>query len=261
MRRNRESKVLGRLYPANASCRESLALRMLLLEVSGCKSIDDVRQGHPTFYDAARALGLISDSLEWLQNLHTASKTVLSVQFRTLFCIIIDHCAPYNPEFLLTTFFSCLTNDFEDKFVELWHWAAINGKHELLQLMKSTYIQCRTFDSETRTDLDNLVSNPAHDIPFANLSKDQGFIHDAFLNSSRSSNGKHNVFVLLAPAGCGKTFLINSILTTAKQSNRRIIPCATSALAASLLGFCRTAHTTFKIPISVDGKLYLTPHT
>ena len=252
VRRVKKSSVLGRLYPANASCPESVALRMLLLEVKGCKSIEDVKQGYPTFHEAARGLGLISDSKEWMQALKTASTNLASSQFRTLFSVVLDFCAPNDPELMLRRYFLFLTNDFSSRHLELLRWASCHGKELFQRLIWSTFPnETAGWDVGSNADLEQTVSNPAQCISATRLSAAQEHIHSQFLSLTKSSS-KHNVCVLIAPAGCGKTFLINSILTTAQSCNRRIVPCATSALAASLLGSCRTAHSTFKIPVSCD---------
>lgn len=251
VRRKRKSNVLGRLYPANTRCPESCALRMLLQEVKGCKSIEELRLGHDSFHDAALALGLIDDSLEWMKLLNTARRHITPEQFRMLFNIVLDFCFPSDSEELLTKFFGSLTDDFQNQHLELVRWAVINGKSSFLKLIHKTYPIVRETDALIMTDLEQTVSNPSIDISVTQLTDDQKHIHDSFVGDVKHFD-LHKASVLLAPAGCGKTFLINSILTTAKRMNRRIVPCASSALAASLLGNCRTAHTTFAIPISVD---------
>jgi ATP-dependent Lon protease len=65
-------------------------------------------------------------------------------------------------------------------------------------------------------------------------------VHDAVLQDTDRAIG--TIFVLTAPAGTGKTFCINSILASAGLRNLRVVSCASSGLAASLLGHARTAH-------------------
>jgi hypothetical protein len=169
-----------------------------------------------------------------------------------LFNIVLDFCYPNDAEQLLRRFFNSLTDDFEVQHLQqLVGWAAFNGKHTFLKLIETTYPIVRDAEAVRLFDYEQTVSHPQIEISVMQLTAEQKLIHDSFVGDNKVS-GLHKVSMLLAPAGCGKTFLINSILTTAKGLNRRIVPCASSALAASLLGNCRTAHTTFGIPFIVD---------
>ena len=59
------------------------------------------------------------------------------------------------------------------------------------------------------------------------------------------------VFVIHAPGGHGKSFIINALLSAARGRGQRSMPVATSAIAATSLRGGTTAHSQFKIPI--DG--------
>jgi ABC-type Mn2+/Zn2+ transport system ATPase subunit len=100
----------------------------------------------------------------------------------------------------------------------------------------------------SRPFLESFVSSP--NVQSGVLNEEQQICHDAIWHSVETASG--SLFALLAPAGTGKTFLINAILSTARQHGRRVVASATSGLAASLIGYSRTAHTTFKIPVNVD---------
>ncbi len=81
------------------------------------------------------------------------------------------------------------------------------------------------------------------DDPFAPVSKEKRSI-------ARNSNS----FFLDAPVGTGKTFAIRTTQSLLELRVRKVLSVATSAVAASLLKIRRTAHTTFKIPISCDSE-------
>ena len=59
------------------------------------------------------------------------------------------------------------------------------------------------------------------------------------------------VFNIIAPGGCGKTFLSNAILAYARGMGKKCIATASSGIAATLLKGGRTAHSTFGIPIPI----------
>ena len=60
------------------------------------------------------------------------------------------------------------------------------------------------------------------------------------------------MFFLDAPAGTGKTFLINVLLAKMKMANKEHIAVASSGIAATILLNCRKAHSIFKIPIQLN---------
>lgn len=62
---------------------------------------------------------------------------------------------------------------------------------------------------------------------------------------------KGNIFFLDAPGGTGKTFLANLILAKIRQSGKIAIA-ASSGIAATLLKDGETAHSTFKLHLSVN---------
>ena len=59
------------------------------------------------------------------------------------------------------------------------------------------------------------------------------------------------IFVINAPEGCGKTYLLNGILAHIRGMRFKCIAAASSGIAATLLKGGRTAHSYFGIPIPV----------
>lgn len=72
------------------------------------------------------------------------------------------------------------------------------------------------------------------------------------MHSIKSDSGKK--FFLNAPAGTGKTFIINSLLTKVRSNRRIALTVASSGIAATLLEGGRTAHSAFKIPLDLINK-------
>ena len=54
-----------------------------------------------------------------------------------------------------------------------------------------------------------------------------------------------------APGGCGKTFLIETILASQRAKGSIAIATASTGLAATLLPGGRTVHSTFKVPLNI----------
>ena len=255
--------VLGRLYPVDVCNREALAMRLLLLEVKGCTCVEDIRKvgetQFSTFVEAAMALGIMDNYREWIDCLNQASSRLHPELFRGLFCLILEWCQPADPVSLLSEFFDLLTADVEGGRVvkENALFKCVTACCDLDKLGLDSSSFPNTSVSDVDYYMNDVVSHPTENIRRSDLTQDQLVVHDAFISSIRQRNGgvgadHNNVFILLAPAGSGKTFVINSMLFSAQGDGMRVVPCATSALAASLMGHCRTAHTTFKIPVNLD---------
>jgi hypothetical protein len=253
-RRTQRCKVLGRIYPVDPSSREKWALRVLLLHSRGCTSGEHIRtiygELRPTFLEAAQAAGLFDDDQEYLQCL--ATSIISGSALRSLLLIIIQHCSPNDPMALIEAAFDRLTEDLvgsrEDKNIQLFRFIAARVDVPLLSLGLEPPVAMVSNRSDQQLFLESFVSAPI--LQLGNLNEEQTIAHDAIIHSVETSIG--SIFALLAPAGTGKTYLINSILSTLQQRGYRAVPCATSGLAASLMGRARTAHSTFKIPVQLD---------
>lgn len=81
------------------------------------------------------------------------------------------------------------------------------------------------------------------------LVSDQLLAFNTILDSVTNSRGK--TFFLDAPGGTGKTFLTNLLLAQVRQSGKVALAVASSGIAATLLSGGKTAHSTFKLPVSV----------
>lgn len=63
---------------------------------------------------------------------------------------------------------------------------------------------------------------------------------------------KQRMFFLNAPGGYWKTFPIEALLSSVRAEGKIALAVASSGIAAELLEGRRTAHSQFKIPISVN---------
>ena len=255
-RRKNRCSVLGRLYPVDPASREGWAMRTLLLHARGCTSEIDVRTVNhvvwPSFVEAALAAGLLDDDREYHRCLTAA---ISAHALRCLFLVILTKCYPHDPAQLLLSFFDELTDDFDgDYYVkEQKLYTYIADRVEVPLDSLGLNLPQRFPSNRGVIFLESFVSTPidGRDVDVCNLNAEQRCAHDCIINGMVPGS-PGCIVSLLAPAGTGKTFLINAILSTCRQRGLRLVPCATSGLAASLLGRARTAHTTFKIPVNLD---------
>jgi len=148
---------------------------------------------------------------------------------------------------LLSKFFEELTSDFvgdiRQKRDQLYQMIADNVDSSLddLGLDLPPDLAANSFNAGVNVAfLETFVSQPPLSHIGSALNELQQRVHDAVLQDTDRAIG--TIFVLTAPAGTGKTFCINSILASAGLRNLRVVSCASSGLAASLLGHARTAH-------------------
>ena len=60
------------------------------------------------------------------------------------------------------------------------------------------------------------------------------------------------------PSGTGKTYLYRALLATISSQNKIAVATATSSVAASIMPSGRTAHSRFKIPLTLDDGAFYT---
>lgn len=82
------------------------------------------------------------------------------------------------------------------------------------------------------------------------MNNEQRFIYEEILKSL--NHKKDNMFFFCDHGGTGKTYLWNAIITKIRSNNEIILPVTSSGIASLLLPKGRTAHSRFRIPLSID---------
>lgn len=98
VKRQRNRKVIGRLYSVSPRNTTLSRLRLLLLHVKGAASFEDLKavgnEAFESFDEACLARGLVLDDSEWQRCLEEAAITRTGKQLRRLFATILVHCDP-----------------------------------------------------------------------------------------------------------------------------------------------------------------------
>ena len=66
------------------------------------------------------------------------------------------------------------------------------------------------------------------------------------------------LFFVDGPSGTGKTYLYRALLATIHSQNKIVVTTTTSGVAASIMPGGRTAHSRFKIPLTIDNGAFCT---
>src|SRR6267143_100262 len=116
--------VIGRMYFVHPSAGERYYLRLLLINVKGAESWQDLRKldgiVHSTFKAACLARGLLEDDGEWKTYLEDAGNMHTGYQLCCLFVTILLHCHPSLPHVLWDLYRVKICDD-------LLHILTVNG--------------------------------------------------------------------------------------------------------------------------------------
>jgi ATP-dependent DNA helicase PIF1 len=82
------------------------------------------------------------------------------------------------------------------------------------------------------------------------LNNEQRAAFDKIISDIDSAQGR--VFFVDGPGGTGKTYLYKAMLAKIRRQNKIAVATATSGVAASILPGGRTAHSRFKIPLTIE---------
>ena len=274
----KSSDALGRVYTVHRVNDECFFLRLLLHEVKGPTSFDDLKtvdgQMCDSFKEACRLRGLLDDDIHWDKTLEEASVTRCASMLRHLMAIMIVTCNLSDPLQLWTNHKESLSEDIllqvrrqslqhevpytdvifnqalvclDDKVMELGgkslDYYGLPAPQRDVPLQLSRHMLRETGYNTKETQHYVAVHEPL-------LTREQQEVYSRILESLDHSRGE--VFFLDAPGGTGKTFLINLILSKVRSSGKIALGVASSGIAATLLSGGRTAHSTFKLPLDLD---------
>ncbi|GFX22534.1 ATP-dependent DNA helicase [Trichonephila clavipes] len=110
-----KSNALGRLFTVSPRHTECFYLRLLLVNVTGPLSFQDIRkvngQQYPTYKDACLALGLLEDDNQWECMLAEVALNCTAIQIRRLFAIVLTTCFPARAQILWEIHKDSMTDD------------------------------------------------------------------------------------------------------------------------------------------------------
>ncbi|XP_074106851.1 uncharacterized protein LOC141532418 [Cotesia typhae] len=269
--------TLGRRYtvhPINAEC---YYLRLLLREVRGpttfscLKTVDGVL--YPTFQAACRALGLLEDDADWDHTLEVACVSDSPKKIRELFSVMLVFCQVSDSlkswEKYRDNFSENIRRDFEHKRgnteltsniinnqgLSLIEDIVISMSGKTLSVFglqspsreEQFIIANHQFLKELSYDENYLCNIVAENVP--KLNQEQKEVYEEILNAIDSNSGQ--LYILDAPGGTGKTFLINLLLARIRSFKNIALAVASSGIASTLIDGGRTAHSTFELPLNL----------
>jgi hypothetical protein len=88
------------------------------------------------------------------------------------------------------------------------------------------------------------------------LNEEQRVAYDEIMSSVDTEDG--GLFFVDGPGGTEKTYLYRALLATIRNQKKIVMATATSGVAASIMPGGRTAHSRFKIPLTIDNGAFCT---
>jgi len=259
------------MYSVNlASDPERFYLRLLLLNVKGACSFQDLRTvnkvEHPTFAEAAKAMGLIKDETVWEQTLADAIVSGMPKELRELFVTICVFVNSNNAKDFWEAYKDHLCKDFTNS--HLGHQVPCRQCEQLaMREIKDNFIlhgkRCEDF---------NLLSPPVN-IPrnpqeyfnvnaeretallmSSTLNDEQQSAFDEIIESVNQPNLQSRCFFLDGPGGSGKTYLYRTLLSQLRGQSYIALPVASTGIAANLLsGGWSYISLTIQTPSAIAG--------
>ncbi|KAL6606919.1 hypothetical protein ACP70R_042572 [Stipagrostis hirtigluma subsp. patula] len=266
-RKIKERAQVGRIVSANPAEGERYYLRVLLNNVTGATSYEDLRMVNgellPTFREAAERRGLLESDNSLDECLTEATLFQMPSSLRRLFATILVFCEPKNVRRLWQRHLKAMSEDYRRRSkckVALEQMVLIDIKNMLQSMGKDiksfplpaideTYDAasglCREIYEETN------IEPTADDMALSDsLNEEQRTAYDEIM--SAVDTGKGGLFFLDGPGGTGKTYLYRALLATIRSQNKIAVATATSGVAASIMPGGRTAHSRFKIPLTLE---------
>jgi len=262
--------TIGRMVKISPAETERYHLRLLLLNVRGAISYEDLRTVKnidldnrircATFAEACLARGLIRDDEEWKKALEEANSFEMPWKMRELFALILVHCNPAKPDELWALFKDALSEDFAKKFsIELAHRKAyIDIAKRMLQAGKSL-ADFPALEQIDDLDLDlEEQFNLAEELDIGRrsyelLNDEQKKIVDEIMNRISNPDGKMAFYFLSGPGGSGKTFVISTLVHLLRGMKKKVSTMAFTGIAATLLPGGRTMHNRFGLNLDMSN--------
>ena len=255
-KRQRNTKMISRMYHCSPKDRERFYLRIILLNVRGATSFVELRTvnniEYSTYREAAEALNLVRTDAEWELCLTEAASYKMPRQLRELFASLLVFCEITNGLTLWNKFKGDLSEDFVNS----------NQDHPLERTLKEIEeylmqhgLNCTHFGLlSPNITFSSSINN--EEILFREnifpLNNEQLVIFNEVSSAVYSLNPAQTCFFLDGAAGTGKTYLYNTLLNYVRRKGDIASASAFTGIAAILLKGGTTVHSAFKLPIKTN---------
>ncbi|XP_016507130.2 uncharacterized protein LOC107824838 [Nicotiana tabacum] len=266
--RRKQRTVIGRVVTCHPKKGERYYLRLLLMNVRGPKSYQDLRKVDgkccSTFREAAEKRGLLHCDNNLVECISEATNYQMPYSLRRLQATLLVYCNPANPTELWKQFEDSMSEDFKilpSMNAKDIRFMALNHINDILHLMGHDINEYNLIPEKIKP---SVVARETNDCQFERniivreedlllerkLNTEQRKAYDTILN--RIFSNKSGAFFIDGPGGTGKFFLYRALLAAVRSKGFVSLATASSGVTASILPGGRTAHSRFKFPIDID---------
>ncbi|AQK86764.1 hypothetical protein ZEAMMB73_Zm00001d038499 [Zea mays] len=265
-KRNTGGQV-GRIVSAHPAEGERFYLRLLLNHVMGATSYADLRivdgDTLPSFREAAQRSGLLEADDTIDECLNEAAIYQMPSALRRLFATILVYCKPNDVAELWQRHLDSMSEDYHRSTQSKTHVQQM-VLIDIRNILQSMGKDIKTFPLPTIIDKyddshgtdreiyeEESIEPTAEDVAMKEtLNEEQRSAYDKILSAVDTNNG--GVFFVDGPGGTGKTYLYKALFAALRSQDKIAVATATSGVAASILPGGRTAHSRFKIPLTIN---------
>ncbi|PWZ40047.1 ATP-dependent DNA helicase PIF1 [Zea mays] len=258
---------VGRIVSAHPAEGERYYLRVLLNHVTGATSYVDLRTIDgvtlPTFREAAERRGLLESDNTLDDCLTERALFQMPSTLRRLFATILVYCEPSDVAVLWQKHLDAMLEDYQRMSQSKTHVEQM-VLIDIRNMLQSMGKDIKTFPLPPIIDAyDNAIGTArevyeeesielasADAVLKDSLNEEQMVAYDKIMSAVNTDQG--GLFFVDGPGGTGKTYLYRVLLATLRNQGKIAVATATSGVAASIMPGGRTAHSRFKIPLTID---------
>lgn len=252
----RRSTNISRMYTVSPRAGELFFIRLLLLHVRGPTSYEALRTVDGILHTDARAacmaLGLLQRDDHWYRCLREAVQSRMPRAVRHLLAVILQWGEPQDGENLWTSFAEELCEDLRFRHPDLSNEEVTDmGLRELQKMLTSMggrslpeygLPAASAAPQAGPMQFDTAEQAEIAETRVAQLTEEQRAVYDVIIADLTANSG--GLHFLDAPAGTGKTFLLEVLLASVRSRGETALAVASSGIAATLLPGGQTAHST-----------------
>ncbi|AQK75317.1 hypothetical protein ZEAMMB73_Zm00001d018231 [Zea mays] len=258
---------VGRIVSAHPAEGERYYLRVLLNHVTGATSYVDLRTVDgltlPTFHEAAERRGLLESDNTLDECLTERALFQMPSALRRLFATLLVYCEPSDVAVLWQKHLDAMSEDYQRRSQSITRVEQM-VLIDIRNMLQSMGKDIKTFPLPPIIDAyDDAIGTarevyeeesiePAEgDVALKDsLNEEQRVAYVKIMSAVDTDQG--GLFFVDGPGGTGETYLYKVLLATLRSQGKIAVATATSGVAASILPGGRTAHSRFKIPLTID---------
>lgn len=252
---------ISRMYTVSPRAGDLFYLRLLLLHVRGPTSFESLQTVAGVHFVSAKAacmaLGLLQRDDHWHHCLTEAVQSRMPRALRHLLAVVLIWGEPDDGANLWSSFAEDLCEDLRfhnpDLSAEEVSDLALRELQSMLTSMGGSSLPeyglpaASAMPQVGPQQFDTVEQAEITETRLPMLTAEQRVIYEAVTEDIY--NGSGGLHFLDAPAGTGKTFLLEVLLAFVRSRGEVALAVASSGIAATLLPGGQTAHSTFKIPV------------